>query len=136
MITNHQVRHIKINQYNISCYVRLTQNASNCTAYVLFIAVPLIVNDRNNFHPRYDQNLSIFQGAWLFQKNMSLIKSVPRRPNHFLKIQYQIHLFHFKVLTIMLQKNAAYGRQRISRPMRIVGPIQFWRGCVIYLKKK
>ena len=30
-------------------------------------------------------------------------------------------------------KNPAYGRQRISRPMRIVGPIQFWRGCVIYL---
>ena len=33
-------------------------------------------------------------------------------------------------------KNPAYGRQRISRPMRIVGPIQFWRGCMIYLKKK
>ena len=33
-------------------------------------------------------------------------------------------------------KNPAYGRQRISRPMRIVGPIQFPRGCVIYLKKK
>ena len=31
------------------------------------------------------------------------------------------------------EKNPAYGRQRISRPMRIVGPIQFWRGCVIYL---
>ena len=25
-----------------------------------------------------------------------------------------------------------YGRQQLSRPMRIVGPIQFWRGCVIY----
>ena len=25
-------------------------------------------------------------------------------------------------------KNPAYGRQRISRPMRIVGLIQFWRG--------
>ena len=32
-----------------------------------------------------------------------------------------------------LTKNPAYGRQRISRPMRIVGPLQFWRGCVIYL---
>ena len=30
-------------------------------------------------------------------------------------------------------KNPAYGRHRISRPMRIVGPIQFRRGCVIYL---
>ena len=29
------------------------------------------------------------------------------------------------------EKNPAYGRQRISRPMRIVGPIQYWRGCVI-----
>ena len=34
------------------------------------------------------------------------------------------------------QKNPAYGRQRISQPMRIVGPIQFWRGCMIYLQKK
>ena len=31
------------------------------------------------------------------------------------------------------KKNPAYGRQRISRPMWIVGPIQFWRGWVIYL---
>ena len=29
-------------------------------------------------------------------------------------------------------KNPAYGRHKLSRPMRIVGPIQFWRGCVIY----
>ena len=28
-------------------------------------------------------------------------------------------------------KNPAYGRQRISWPMRIVGPIQFWRACMI-----
>ena len=30
-------------------------------------------------------------------------------------------------------KNPAYGRQRISRPMRIIGPIQFWKDFVIYL---
>ena len=30
-------------------------------------------------------------------------------------------------------KNPAYGRQRISRQMRLVGPIQFRRGCIIYL---
>ena len=29
-------------------------------------------------------------------------------------------------------KNPAHGRHQLSRPMRIVGPIQFWRGCVIY----
>ena len=31
------------------------------------------------------------------------------------------------------KKNPAYGRHQFSRPMRIVGPIQIWRGCVIYL---
>ena len=33
-------------------------------------------------------------------------------------------------------KNPAYGRHQLSRPMRIVGPIQIWRGSVIYLRKK
>ena len=28
-------------------------------------------------------------------------------------------------------KNPAYGRHQLSRPMRIVGPIQIWRGSVI-----
>ena len=31
------------------------------------------------------------------------------------------------------KKNPAYGRQRISWSMRIVGQIKFWRGCVIHL---
>ena len=31
-----------------------------------------------------------------------------------------------------IEKNPAYGRHQLSRPMQIVGPIQFWRGCVIY----
>ena len=33
------------------------------------------------------------------------------------------------------QKNSAYGRHQLSRPMRIVGPIQIWRGCMIYKNK-
>ena len=33
-------------------------------------------------------------------------------------------------------KNPSYGRHRISQPMRIVGPMQFWRVCVIYLEEK
>ena len=33
---------------------------------------------------------------------------------------------------LLCKKNPAYGRHELSRPMRIVGPIQFWRGCVIY----
>ena len=35
-----------------------------------------------------------------------------------------------------VKENPAYGRHRISRPKRIVGPIQFWRVCVIYLERK
>ena len=47
-------------------------------------------------------------------------------------------LYHssFQIKTLLMNKNHAYGRQRISRPMRIVGPIQFWKGCVINLKKR
>ena len=28
--------------------------------------------------------------------------------------------------------NPAYGRHQLSRPMRVLGPIQIWRGCVIF----
>ena len=28
-------------------------------------------------------------------------------------------------------KNPAYGKQRISGPMQIVEPIQFWQSCII-----
>ena len=31
------------------------------------------------------------------------------------------------------KKNPEYGRHHLTWPMRIVGPIQFCRGCVIYL---
>ena len=34
---------------------------------------------------------------------------------------------------IIMMKNPAYGRHQLFWPMRIVGPIQIWRGCVIYL---
>ena len=44
--------------------------------------------------------------------------------------------FHFRSHGNIWLKNPAYGRHRISRPMRIVGPIKFWRVCVIYLEKK
>ena len=33
----------------------------------------------------------------------------------------------------VLSKNPAYGRHQLCRPMRIVGPIQIWRGNMIYL---
>ena len=33
-------------------------------------------------------------------------------------------------------KNPAHGRHQIYRLMRIVGTIQFWRVCMIYLEKK
>ena len=35
--------------------------------------------------------------------------------------------------SFLITKNAAYIRHQLSRPMRIVGPIQIWRGCVIYI---
>ena len=38
----------------------------------------------------------------------------------------------WKVQSVQI-KNPAYGRHQVSQPMRIVGPIQIWRGCVIYL---
>ena len=41
-----------------------------------------------------------------------------------LKIFFYIYL---TAVLISIKKNPAYGRQRISRPMWIVGPIQFWR---------
>ena len=34
------------------------------------------------------------------------------------------------------KKYPAYGRHQLSRPMQIVGPIQFWRGCMIYFYLK
>ena len=36
------------------------------------------------------------------------------------------------VHTLQQLKNPAYGRHQLSWPMRIVGPIQIWRGCGIY----
>ena len=36
------------------------------------------------------------------------------------------------IKTFSSYKNPAYGRHQLSQPMQIVGPIQFWRGCVIY----
>ena len=34
--------------------------------------------------------------------------------------------------TLYLTQNPAYGRHQLSWPIRIVGPIQLWRCCVIY----
>ena len=33
---------------------------------------------------------------------------------------------------LFVRKNPAYGRHQLCRPMRIVGPIQIWRGCMMY----
>ena len=41
-----------------------------------------------------------------------------------------------QVIWKYFKKNLAYGRHQLSRPMRIVGPIQICRGCLIYLFKK
>ena len=39
----------------------------------------------------------------------------------------------FLFIEIPIQKNPAYGRHQLSWSMRIVGPIQIWRSCVIFL---
>ena len=41
-------------------------------------------------------------------------------------------MFFTNLVFQMINKNPAYGRHQLSRPMWIVGPNQFWRGCVIY----
>ena len=51
-------------------------------------------------------------------------------------LPYQSQVVLVVPTCVVLEKNPAYGRHRISRPMRIVGPIQFWRVCMIYLEKK
>ena len=53
-----------------------------------------------------------------------------------LVVAMSMQMYLYTSVPMKGKKNPAYGRHRISRPMRIVGPIQFWRGCVISLKKK
>ena len=59
---------------------------------------------------------------------------------HSVKMRYRKGLFKFcfkrKNFTVVRRKNPAYGRHRISQPMRILGLIQFLRGCMIFLKIK
>ena len=43
----------------------------------------------------------------------------------------KIH-WRIKAIKLLYNKNPAYGRHQLSRPVQIVGPIQFWRGCMIY----
>ena len=50
---------------------------------------------------------------------------------HIVKIS--LFVFNTSLFLYLFYKNPAYGRHQLSRLMRIVGPIQIWRGCVIYL---
>ena len=59
--------------------------------------------------------------------------------HYFRDIYYPMTNFENKTIlrdNTFNNKNHAYGRQRISWPMQIVGPIHFSRGCMIYLKIK
>ena len=58
---------------------------------------------------------------------MTINQSVQEAKNYY----HLSPLFHR-----LIKKNPLYGRQRISQPMRIVGPIQFLRGYMIYLKEE
>ena len=63
---------------------------------------------------------------------------------HAERIAKAVWLYVFKIafpasllpLRKLLFLNPAYRRHQLSQPMRVVGPIQFWRGCVIYQQKK
>ena len=66
------------------------------------------------------------------------IQKVPKGPGFWggqtsTQTDTQTHQYHDSAWP---SENPAYGRHRISQPMRIVGPIQFWRVCVIYLEKE
>ena len=54
---------------------------------------------------------------------------------HDLSIFFYFFLFLFFFYRLR-DLSSAYGRHQLSRPMRIVGPIQILRGCVIYQKFK
>ena len=59
------------------------------------------------------------------------------RPMYNASTNIQEHISKSFLLLIKLTyKNPPYGAHQLSRPMRIVGPIKFWKGCVIYLYKK
>ena len=80
-----------------------------------------------------DLSIKYFKNT-TFQTSLAVQMSMLER---FLKVNFSKNLIwehHAKIHS--LKKNPAYGRHQLSRPMRIVGPIQIWRGCVIYLRKK
>ena len=58
---------------------------------------------------------------------------------HLQRFSWRPFIFCMSILGFvvkLIQQNPEYGRQRISRPLRIAGSIQFWRDCLIYLLKK
>ena len=68
------------------------------------------------------------RGLWRKMYGFSLHKGVPTI--------WEIYLFIFLESCWAYwsyYKNSAYGRHQLSWPMRPVGPIQIWRGSVIYL---
>ena len=55
-----------------------------------------------------------------------------------LNVKYHLHFVNHTFMCIcsgefvLYEKNPAYGRHQLSRPMRIIGPIQIWSGCMNY----
>ena len=83
-------------------------------------------------YPTYKVEMfALMMTNWWKNENLYL----PLKHLHF-KLGGETLKLEGKILQINLfSKKFAYGRQRISRPIWIVGPIQFLRGCMIYLKK-
>ena len=90
------------------------------------------------------QTTSLSKLAWINKINQQLIRYRPNYPfKTFFSLKFlkkiatnPFFLFSLRQRIIIIiepsNKNPAYGRHQLSRPMRIVGPIQFWRGCMIY----
>ena len=67
------------------------------------------------------------------EANFQLLHKKPYYHPHPIQGGYPDHDTHNREA---VKKNPAYGRHRITRLMRILEPIQFWRVCKIYLEKK
>ena len=66
---------------------------------------------------------------------VKIIKLHPRAPylNKIPTVLYSLWSLIVDENVGSLIKNPAYGRHQLSRPMRIIGLIKIWRGCMIYL---
>ena len=76
-----------------------------------------------------------FPFYWILKAFTKRLHGVYDKKNQIIPIKHRIMRVKRKYVNVNV-KNSTYGRHQLSQPMRILGPIQFWRGCVIYLYKR